>query len=141
MAGGISITTVGIDPLVKVLNDIANIPQDVQGEIVDAMADVVKDAQVFTAGTMLQGPYYKGDVAASITKSKIKKRKSGPYVDIEFKGESHGNRNAEIAFINEYGKKKQPARPFIKTANELSDKPSQEAGLAVYDNWLKSKGV
>lgn len=141
MAGGISITTVGIDPLVKVLNDIANIPFDVQGEIVDAMADVVEKAQVYSAGTMLQGPYYKGDVAASITKSKVRKRKSGPYVDIEFKGESHGNRNAEIAFINEYGKKKQPARPFIKTANELSDKPSQEAGLAVYDQWLKSKGV
>lgn len=141
MAGGFAFTTVGVDALAKVLKDIANIPQDVQGRMVDAMADVFRDAQVYTAGTMLQGPYYRGDVASSVTKSKIRKRKSGPYVDIEFKGESHGNRNAEIAFINEYGKKKQPARPFIKTANELSDKPSQEAGLAVYDAWLKSKGV
>lgn len=138
---GIAFTAVGVDALAKVLNDIANIPQDVQGEIVDAMADVVKDAQVFTAGTMLQGPYYQGDVAASVTKSRIKKRKSGPYVDIEFKGTAHGNRLAEIAFINEYGKKSQPARPFIKTANELSDEPSKKAGLDVYDAWLKSKGV
>jgi hypothetical protein len=141
MGSGISITTVGVDALAKVLKGIAKIPETVQRDMVDAMADVVKDAQVYTAGTMLQGPYYKGDVAASITKSKVKKRKSGPYVDIEFKGESHGNRNAEIAFINEYGKKKQLARPFIKTANTLSDEPSRKAGFDVYDNWLKSKGV
>jgi hypothetical protein len=62
-------------------------------------------------------------------------------VDIEFKGESHGNRNAEIAFVNEYGKKSQPARPFIKTANTISDEPSKKAGFSVYDDWLKSKGV
>lgn len=138
---GIAFTAVGFDKLFRDLKDIANIPESVQGEIVDAMADVVKDAQVYTAGTMLQGPYYQGDVAASVTKSKIKKRKSGPYVDVEFKGEAHGNRVAEIAFVNEYGKKSQPGRPFIKTANTLSDEPSKAAGMKVYDNWLKSKGV
>lgn len=141
MASGFAFTTIGADALARVLREIADIPQDVQGEIVDAMADIVKDAQVFTAGTMLQGPYYQGDVAASVTKSRIKKRKSGPYVDIEFKGMAHGNRIAEIAFINEYGKKSQPARPFIKTANELSDGPSAKAGADVYDAWLKTKGV
>jgi hypothetical protein len=138
---GIAFTTAGVDALARVLNDIANIPDDVQGRIVDAMADVVEEAQVYTAGTMLQGPYYQGDVAGSVKKSRIKKRKSGPYVDIEFKGMAHGNRLAEIAFINEYGKKSQPARPFIKTANTISDEPSKKAGFAVYDDWLKSKGV
>lgn len=138
---GIAFTTVGVDALARVLNDIANIPDDVQGRIVDAMADVVEEAQVYTAGTMLQGPYYQGDVAGSVKKSRIKKRKSGPYVDIEFKGMAHGNRLAEIAFVNEYGKKSQPARPFIKTANTISDEPSKKAGFAVYDDWLKSKGV
>lgn len=141
MPAGISFTTVGVDSLVKVLDNIANISQSVQEKMVDAMSDVIKDAQVYTAATMLQGPYYRGDVAASVAKSKVKQRKSGPYVDIEFKGESHGSRNAEIAFINEYGKKKQPARPFIRTANELSDKPSLQAGFSVYDQWLKTKGV
>lgn len=141
MATQFAVTTVGVDALANVLKEIANIPQQVQGEIVDAMADVIKDAQVYTAGTMLQGPYNEGGVASSITKSRIKKRKSGPYVDIEFKGEQHGNRLAEIAFVNEYGKKSQPARPFIKTANKLSDEPSKKAGRDKYDAWLKSKGV
>ncbi len=141
MPAGISVTTIGVDSLARVLSDIANIPQSVQAEMVDAMSTVVRDAQVYTAATMLQGPYYRGDIAASVTKSKVKRLKSGPCVDIEFRGESHGNRNAEIAFVNEYGKRSQPARPFIKTANELSDKPSLAAGFSVYEQWLKTKGV
>lgn len=141
MSDGFVLKTVGVDALARVLNDIANIPESVQGEIVDAMADVVKDAQVFTAAKMLVGPYNEGAVASAIKKSRLKKRKTGVYIDIEYKGEQHGTRLAEIAFLNEYGKKKQPARPFIRTANELSNGPSQAAGFAVYDRWLKSKGV
>ena len=141
MAGGIAFTTLGIDRLYKDLSQVAKIPQKVQEDMVNAMGDVFAEAQVYTAATMLQGPYYQGDVASSVKKSRIKKNKSGPYVDIEFKGESHGNRMSEIAFVNEYGKKSQPARPFIKTANQISDKPSQEAAFKVYDKFLKSKGV
>jgi hypothetical protein len=141
MAGLFDFEVTGAKELAKVLNDTANIPFDVQGEIVDAMADVVVEAQVYTAGTMLQGPYYQGDVASSIKKNKLRRTKSGPYVDVVFKGMAHGTRVAEIAFVNEYGKKSQPARPFIKTANTISDEPSKKAGFAVYDDWLKSKGV
>ena len=141
MATGFAVTTVGVDALTKVLRDISDIPESVQGEMVDAMATVVSEAQIYTARTMLQGPYYRGDVARSVTKSKVKRLKSGPVVDIEFKGEAHGNRVAEIAFVNEYGKTGQPARPFIKVANELSDEPSKKAGRDKYDAWLKSKGV
>lgn len=141
MAGGIAFTTLGIDRLYKDLSQVAKIPQKVQEDMVDAMGDVFAEAQKYTAATMLQGPYYRGDVASAVKKSRMKRNKSGPYVDIEFVGESHGNRNAEIAFINEYGKKKQPARPFIKTANTISDEPSKKAGFDVYDDWLKSKGV
>lgn len=141
MAAGIAFTTVGADKLAKDLYRVAAIPQNVQQDMVNAMGDVFAEAQVYTAATMLQGPYYEGDVASSVKKSRMKKNKSGPYVDIEFKGMAHGNRLAEIAFVNEYGKKSQPARPFIRTANELSDKPSQEAAYKVYDEWLKTKGV
>jgi hypothetical protein len=141
MAGGIAFTTLGIDRLYKDLSQVAKIPQKVQEDMVDAMADVVEEAQVFFAATMLQGPYYQGDVASSIKKKKPRRTKSGPYVDVVFKGMAHGTRVAEIAFVNEYGKKSQPARPFIKTANTISDEPSKKAGFAVYDDWLKSKGV
>lgn len=141
MAGLFDIKTTGAKELARALNQIATIPQNVQENMVDKMADVFAEAQEYTAATMLQGPYYQGDVASAIAKSKIKRTKTGPYKDVVFKGMAHGNRVAEIAFINEYGKKSQPARPFIKTANTISDEPSKKAGFAVYDDWLKSKGV
>lgn len=141
MAGGIAFTTLGIDRLYKDLSQVAKIPQKVQEDMVDAMGDVFAEAQKYTAATMLQGPYYRGDVASAVKKSRMKRNKSGPYVDVEFVGTAHGNRVAEIAFVNEYGKKSQPARPFIKTANTISDEPSKKAGFDVYDDWLKSKGV
>ena len=141
MAGLFDFAVTGAKELAKALNKVADIPLDAQEKMVDAMADVVVEAQIYMAATMLQGPYYQGDVASSIKKNKLRRTKSGPYKDIVFKGMSHGNRIAEIAFVNEYGKKSQPARPFRKTAIITSDKPSLEAGFSAYDKWLKSKGV
>jgi ABC-type sugar transport system substrate-binding protein len=141
MAGLFDFAVTGAKELAKALNKAAEIPLDAQEKMVDAMADVVAEAQVYTAATMLQGPYYQGDVASAVKKNKLRRTKSGPYKNIVFKGMSHGNRVAEIAFVNEYGKKSQPARPFIKTANTISDKPSLEAGFSAYDKWLTSKGV
>ena len=47
-------------------------------------------------------------------------------------------RNAEIAFINEYGKKGQAARPFVRTANTRAEERIQKAGQAVWDEWTKT---
>ena len=51
---------------------------------------------------------------------KFKKTLTGGYVDITFSGTRMRNetrtRNAEIAFVNEYGKRSQRARPFIGLA-------------------------
>ena len=141
MAGAFEFAVKGAKELANVLNKVAEIPPDAQEKMIDAMADIFAEGQEYTAATMLQGPYYRGDVASAIKKNKLKRGKSGPYKDIVFKGMAHGNRIAEIAFVNEYGKKSQPARPFIKTANTISDRPSLEAGFSAYDKWLKSKGV
>lgn len=50
-----------------------------------------------------------------------------------------GVRNAEIAFINEYGTRKQAPRPFIQRANEKAGQAACQAQAAVYDRWLKEK--
>ncbi|MGI6239979.1 MAG: hypothetical protein ACOYI5_10185 [Christensenellales bacterium] len=134
------VTTVGVESLQRALKNIEEVPYEVQSDMVEEMAKVVEDAQVYTAGTMLQGPYYEGEVARSVYRSKPRKRKSGPYVTIGFRGMQHGNRLTEIAFVNEFGKKSQSARPFIKTANELSKAASDAAGLRVYNEWLKKSG-
>jgi len=135
-----SVTHVGLNALKDALKDIERIPEDVQDEMLNAQADIVVDAQVHTAGTMLQGPYNEGEVARSVFKSKPRKKKTGRYIDVGFKGEQHGNRLAEIAFVNEYGKKSQEARPFIRKANEDSAEPSTKAAFEVYDKWFKKNG-
>ena len=48
-------------------------------------------------------------------------------------------RAAEVAFVDEFGKQGQPARPFIQTANEKAADPAIDAAARVYDDFLKSK--
>ena len=50
-------------------------------------------------------------------------------------------RNAEIAFVNEYGKRGQKARPFIRDANAESESKMEKAAFRIYDNYLKSKNL
>lgn len=50
-------------------------------------------------------------------------------------------RNAAIAYINEFGKKGQPARPFIKMAIEKSGEKINDAGAKVFYAWLESRGL
>lgn len=50
-------------------------------------------------------------------------------------------RNAAVAFINEYGKRNQAPRPFIATANEAAATPAVEAAAEIYDAFLQSKGL
>jgi len=108
-------------------------------EMMEAQADVVMEAQKRTASTMLQGPYYRGGVVSGIAKGRFKRTGDGAEHHIVFKGTQHGNRIAEIAFINEYGKKNQPARPFIKTANEQAAGEATEAAAKILHNWQESQ--
>ena len=50
-------------------------------------------------------------------------------------------RNAEIAFIAEYGRRKQKARPFIRDANDACAEQTTQAAAKIYDSWLKSKNL
>lgn len=50
-------------------------------------------------------------------------------------------RNAEILFVNEYGKRGQKARPAIRDANEACAEQMVSAQMAVYDKHLRSKDL
>ena len=131
-----------IPQLQKLMNDMkaaGDLPDNVQKEMVDAQAKVADEAIVYTAGTMLQGPYFEGEVARSVKRGRPRVTKKGATVIIKFEGMQHGNRLGEIAFINEYGKKSQPARPFIATALKESRVPGIEKAQEVLDDFLKSK--
>lgn len=113
-------------------------PYWVLEEMLDKQADVVVAAQRETAASMLDGKYNKGAVRAAIKKGRTKRTKDGLVKHITFNGKQHGVRLAEIAFINEYGKRNQPARPFIRTANERCADEAQMAAEKVFDDWIES---
>jgi HK97 gp10 family phage protein len=132
----------GIGEMESALSDIANDIDGLADEMLNAMGDVVVPAQKKTASAMLRGKYYKGAVAASITKSRVKiAKKGGKVMFIEFVGTQHGEDLSTIAYINEYGKTNQPARPFIMTANEQSETEAVEKAASVLFNHYKGKGL
>lgn len=134
-------TTSGIDRYALSLEELENIPGSVIEEMVVAEGEVIRKGQAEEAAAMLQGPYYAGDVAAGTTVGKAKKTDDGKCVYVTFDGIKHGNRVAEIAFINEFGKKNQPPRPFISTANEKHADEAVEAAAKVYDEYLKKNDL
>ena len=131
----------GLEGLMADIRRAGEIPPDVMKAMVAEQADVTEKAMIFNAGTMLQGPYYEGAVAAAVKAGKPRASKSGASVTIKFESTQHGNRLGEIAFINEYGKKSQPARPFIKKATTESQDPGAEKARKILDSFLSSKGL
>lgn len=102
----------GLDGLEDLFGHIRDIPYWVLEEMLDKQADVVVAAQRKTAASMLDGPYNKRAVQKAIKKGKTKRTRDGLVKHIAFNGKQHGVRLAEIAFVNEYGKRGQPAPLF-----------------------------
>ena len=84
-------------------------------------------------------------VADSIRPGKVKLKKGERVIYVSPTGKrKRGNtetRNAEILFVNEFGKKGQSARPAVHDANEASAEATTRAEFEVYDRWLKSKNL
>lgn len=133
----------GLDELMLSMQEIAQIPDDVVDEILNAQADVTVEAQK-AAGRQL-GVEDTGITLQKLKKGRIKLRKGQRVLYITPTGSRKRGktrtRNAEIAFINEFGKNGQKARPFIKLGNEKSAEAATAAGFRVYDWWLKSKNL
>lgn len=133
-------TTQGLDTLVLDMAEIASLPDDVISDILNAEADVIVEAQKEMAKSM--GVVDTGTMVASIKKGTVKSYGSEKRIYVTPYGSNvRGTRNAEVAFINEYGKKGQPARPFILTANEKGADSAVEAGEKVYTQYLDGKNL
>jgi hypothetical protein len=127
----------GLDELLDDLLGAADLPAE---EMLNAGADVAVEAQRKTGEAM--GVHRTGVTLSSIKKLKVVKATSGAFIKIVFDGSNaDGNPNSEVAFINEYGKTNQPARPFIAIANEESAGDIAVAEYRVYDAFLKSKNL
>lgn len=135
--------TQGLDSLMLDLQTVASMPEEVQDEILNAEADVVVAAQKRKVREM---GIYDGEstvhVVNAIKKSKPKTdRKGQRVIYVTPKGSrKRGNtttRNAEILFVNEFGKRGQKARPAVATANAESEAETTAAGMRVWSGFLE----
>ena len=127
----------GLDDVMKEMMQHQQAAEEAIPEMLNAGADILVKAQKSEVQSMKLVDT--GDMMKSIKGDKIKKDKDGnSYIDVYPKGKDRkGVRNAEKAFIAEYGTSKIPARPWMRTANE---KCSDEITETEKEIWDKHKG-
>lgn len=135
---------VGLDELSLSLQEIAEIPEDIQDEMLRAQGNIVAQAQRESA--QRYGIQRTGTLIRSIKPGKVKLDKHGSrvlYVTPVGSRVRGGKKttNAEIAFLNEYGTRKQRARPFMRDANERSAEAATQAAADIYYRWQDSRGL
>lgn len=141
------LTVNGLDALSDDFAALARLPDSVVEGILEAEADVILPAQRAEIEKQWNGPknLSTGMSAKSIKKGKVKKDRDGRSLSIYPQGTrkrgGRTTRNAEIAFINEYGKRGQPARPAIDAANKKKEKEAIDAGERVYNQFLDSRNL
>lgn len=136
----------GLDDLSAAYGRIQDIPDSVTSRALDAMAAVAVQKIKATGESMgVRDPDSSVHILDKIKATKPKITDSGGYEDITFSGTrlrgKTRTRNAEIAFVNEYGKRGQPARPFIGTAMSRSDAAIADPGAEVIGDWIEKEFV
>lgn len=148
----------GVNDLMLSLKEIAEIPHDVQYQILDAGADVLIAAQ--KNSVRAKGLVNTGRLAGSIkgTQKLTSGREgylqpsvvvypSGTYPRVarrnKGKGKAKPVRVAEVGFIQNFGAPKRgiKSKSWVDTANEQSAGAVEAAEAAVYDKWLQSKNL
>lgn len=139
-------TVSGLNEQMEELLRLGQVPDEVKTEILTAGGTVLKDEQAKVAREM--GIYDKDNdsrhAVESIGLSKVKLTEDGGKVSVTFKGKrtdkNHKKpvRNAEIMFVNHYGKRGQDPRPFATVANARAEERLQETVQTTYDRRYKN---
>lgn len=134
----------GFDSLEDAFSRIADIPFSVTEEALDGMAEVAKEKIRSTGESMgVRDPESDTHILDKLKRNKAKKTDSGGYETITFSGSrTRGNtktRNAEIAFVNEYGKRNQPARPFMGRAMSENEDEIYAPGEKTVGDWIETE--
>lgn len=157
-----SISTIGLDELIDDMAALAELPDKVIDDMLNAKADIIEVAQKQRGRAM--GVHNTGLTLSSIKRTKSKRNKGGRSLEIYPQGtNSKGVRNAEVAFMNEYGTPgnrnlpsrrfvaklgvqvsrlgRMPARPFIDSANKAAGQQATDAAAKVLDTFISSKNL
>lgn len=132
----------GMDELIAAFNRIGSVPGEVTTRALNDMAAIAaKEIRLSGESMGVYDPESPVHILDKIKPAKAKLTADGGYQDITFSGtRPRGNkrvRNAEIAFVNEYGKRGQPARPFIGRAMNANDEKIADAGADVIGDWIE----
>ena len=137
----------GLNGLLEDLEALAGLPDSVADGILEAEADVIVQAQREELGRQWKGPYSEGISAGAVKKGKVQAGQAGRSITVSPQGSRKRGgksvRNAEIAFINEYGAPGRgiAARPAIAAANAKAEEAAVEAGERVFNAYLESKNL
>ena len=132
----------GFDSLEDAFKRIADIPFDVTAEALNGMAEVAA-AKIKAQGESMgvRDPESTEHILDKIKRGKAKQTKEGGSESISFSGTrlrgKTRTRNAEIAFVNEYGKRGQAARPFIGLAMTQNAEAIQKPAEKVIGDWIE----
>lgn len=132
----------GLDDLLNAFDRISDIPEDVQSKALNAMGQIAKDLiQKKGEDMRIRDDESTTHILDKLTLKKPKFSKDESHLDITFAGNrvrgKTKTRNATIAFVNEYGKRNQTARPFVGLAmTENADKITN-AGADILLDWME----
>ena len=134
----------GSEALNEALHRISDIPWEVTDQALTGMADVAMQ-EIRESG--LRYGVWDDDstvhVLDKIKANKSRKKDDGGAKSITFSGTRTRNgiktRNAEIAFIQEYGKRGVPARPFIQEAMTRNTDRISAPGEKILGDWIEKE--
>lgn len=128
----------------------SDIPTSTMDAMLQAEADVVEPEIERNADIMLHGRYWTGTTKGAVHRkspSNAKGKEGGRELVLTFTGSRNDEyhrkskpedkRNAAIAFINEYGKRGVPARPFVSKAVDDKEKEALDAAESVFERWTE----
>lgn len=132
----------GFDDLSEALHRLGQPPDDIKSQALTAMAQVAA-GKIKSQGEALgvRDPESDVHILDTIKVNKPKLNENGGVCTITFKGSRRRGRkrvrNAEIAFVNEYGTRKQRARPFIGQAMTQNEKAIVDPGAEIIGDWIE----
>ena len=133
----------GLRQLEELFRNLSEIPEPVTTAALDAMTEVAMQKIKMRGESMgVRDPESGTHILDTVAPSgKVKISGARAYKDITFKGSRQrgktSTRNAAIAFINEYGRRGQPARQFIRTAFDADQEAICAPGIDIINGWIE----
>lgn len=132
----------GFDDLDAALHRLGQPPDEIKTKALTGMAQVAAGKIKRQGEAMgVRDPESDEHILDKIKVNNPKLNADGGICTITFSGSrSRGRkrvRNAEIAFVNEYGSRTQKARPFIGQAMTQNEKAIVEPGAEIIGDWIE----